>query len=58
MESSQDEEIDELGTTAHSFDREICVVCQTTTREALNRVTYNRLDILKVISRAKKTTKF
>ena len=58
MESSQDGEIDELGTTAHSFDREICVVCQTTTREALSRVTYNRLDILKVISRAKKTTKF
>ena len=48
MESSQDEEMDELGATAHSFDREICVVCQTTTREALSRVTYNGLDTLKV----------
>ena len=48
MESSQVEEMDELGATAHSFDREICVVCQTTTREALSRVTYNGLDTLKV----------
>ena len=48
MESSQDEEMDELGTTAHSLDREICVVCQTTTRETLSRVTYNGLDTLKV----------
>ena len=40
--------MDELGTTAHSFDREIRVVCQTTTREALSRVTYNGLDKLKV----------
>ena len=48
MESSQDEEMDELGSTARSFDREICVVCQTTTRDALNRVTYNGLDTLKV----------
>ena len=28
MESSQDKEMDELSTTAHSFDTEICVVCQ------------------------------
>lgn len=48
MESSQDEEMGGLGTTAHSFDREICVVCQATTGEALSRVTYNGLDTLKV----------
>ena len=45
MESSQDEEMDELGTTAHSLDREMCVVCQTTKRETLSRVTYNGLKV-------------
>ena len=45
MESSQHEE---MGTTAHLFDREICVVCQTNTQKALSRVTYNGLDTLKV----------
>ena len=29
MEPSQDEGMGELGTTVHSFDREICVVCQS-----------------------------
>ena len=48
MEPSQDEGMGELGTTVHSSDREICVVCQTITREALSRVTYNGLDTLKV----------